>query len=130
MPDITSEQQAMFTASSELVSAFVTLNGDQSRMQQADAAYDVIAAKRGETAQLFAMANIDFLNAPQDTDALQRLIDVTAVLIADSTQMRTLKTAKDDADLTASVALHSYQTVRGDFEAKVRLFLDTNTVQP
>lgn len=129
MPDITTEQQAMFTASSELVTAFSTLADDHERMKQADTSYEAIATKRAETAQLFVMANADFLAAPQDSDALRRLIDVGTLLLADSTQMRSLKTAKDDADLTETVAAKSYDTVRSDFEAKVKTFLDTNTVQ-
>lgn len=123
MPELTNEQQALLSSSTELVTAFGVLGDDRARLARADADYQGIVEKRAQSSALFNAANTEFLQTPQEPDLLQRLIDATNTLIVDSTRMQALKAVRDDAELTNRIAQNSYDAARSDFQDKVNGFL-------
>lgn len=124
----TPEQQALISATTDLVVAFATLVEDNAKMQEADDAYDAILAARAQHLADFNSANAAFSANPTDAALLQNFLQAIQVLGADSQSQAVAKVAKDEADTTDGVAVNSYNAVMEDTKAKFEAFIAANSV--
>lgn len=130
MPDTvpTTEQQALFSSTTDLVAAFQTLVEDNAKMKEADDAYDAILAARAQHLADFTTANAAFSANPTDATLLQNFLQAIQVLGQDSQSQAVAKVAKDEADTTDGVAVNSYNAVLTDTKATFEAFIAANSV--